>query len=145
MSADHVRAAHEGLFLRGMVFGSLPLGYAGEPVEGEQTKRKRPRHRIIIDAEPANWVRRVFEWFTKDGVTIQAIAQRLNGDPEAPSPPKSPSGQWSHRSVRYLLANRCYRGEWAYGRKETKWQSKKDYARQVERSEPLKVKQFEHL
>ncbi len=145
MYADHVRAAHEGLFLRGMVFSSLSLGYTGEPIDGEQTKRKLPRCRIIIDEGAAKWVRKAFEWFTKDGITIQAIAQRLNGDPEAPSPPKSPSGQWNHRSVRYLLANTCYRGEWAYGRKETKWQSKKDYARQVERPEPLKVTQFEHL
>lgn len=145
MYADHVRAAHEGLFLRGMVVSSLPMGYTGEVVEGEETKRKRPRRRIIIDEDRAEYVQKVFGWFTEDGITIQSIVQRLNGDPEAPSPPKSPSGNWCHRSVRYLLANTCYRGEWAYGRKETKWQSKKDYAMQVERAEPLKVEQFEHL
>jgi len=143
--ADHVRAAHEGLFLRGMVCTSLPLGYTGEVVDGEETRRMRPRRRIIIDEDQARYVRRAFSWFAEDGITIQSIAQRLNADPEAPSPPKSPSGTWSHRSVRYLLANPCYRGEWAYGRKETKWQSKKDYARQVERKEPLKVEHFEHL
>ncbi len=145
MYADHVRAAHEGLFLRGMVCTSLPMGYTGEVVAGEETKRKRPRRRIIIDENQARYVRKAFSWFADDGITIQSIAQRLNGDPEAPSPPKSPSGTWNHRSVRYLLANPCYRGEWAYGRKETKWQSKKDYAKQVERKKPLKVEFFEHL
>jgi hypothetical protein len=41
--------------------------------------------------------------------------------------------------------NPCYRGYWAYGAKETKWLSDKDYARQVPRSEPLKSDQFEDL
>jgi site-specific DNA recombinase len=145
MYSDHVRAAHEGLFLRGMVTSSLPVGYTGEAVQGEQTKRKLPRRRIIVDPDQANYVRQVFSWFTEQYLTMQAIAQRLNADPEAPVPPKSPMGTWCQRSVRYLLANASYRGEWSYGRTETKWQSKKDYARQVERAEPLKTVQFENL
>jgi hypothetical protein len=55
------------------------------------------------------------------------------------------TGRWSHPTVRRLLANPRYRGRWAYGDTENVWQSKKDYARQVRRAEPLKEVQFEEL
>jgi DNA invertase Pin-like site-specific DNA recombinase len=145
MYAEHVRAGHEGLFVRGMVTTTLCLGYRGEPVEGELTKRKRPRCRIAIDEESAHYVRLVFAWFVDDSLALEEIARRLNADSNAPSPPKSVQGDWTHRTVRGVLANPRYRGEWIYGLTETKWQSKKDYVKQVPREEPLCVKQFEDL
>ena len=41
VSAEHIRAALEGLFLEGYVYGTLTFGYRGEPVPGKLTKRKK--------------------------------------------------------------------------------------------------------
>jgi DNA invertase Pin-like site-specific DNA recombinase len=60
MYGSHVQAAHEGLFIRGMVCMTLPLGYTGEDVPGEFTKQKRPRRKIVIDPETARWIKRIF-------------------------------------------------------------------------------------
>ena len=145
MYADHVRAAHEGLFLRGMVFGSLPLGYTGEVVPGEFTKRKLPRRRIIIDPETGPWIERIFRWFAEDRLSLDEIARRLNDDPNSPAPNKSLTGWWSHALVRRHLTLAVYKGSWAYGIAKTKWSSDKDYAQREVRDEPLKSGQFEGL
>src|SRR5262249_29280591 len=70
LSGEHVRAAHEGLFIRRMVCTSLPVGFTGEIVEGEFTKLKNPRRRIIKDKETAPWVEKIFNWFVLDGMSI---------------------------------------------------------------------------
>ncbi|MHB8954932.1 MAG: recombinase family protein [Pirellulaceae bacterium] len=145
MYADHVRAGQQGLFERGMVYGALPAGYAGEDVPGEFTKRQKPRQKIVIESSEARFVESVFRCFVTDCVPISEIARRLNDDPEAPWPSRSQTGRWTHRTVRNLLMNACYRGFWSYGKTVTKWQSKKDYARQLLRDEPLRTKQFDHL
>ena len=145
MYAEHVRAAHEGLFLRGMVHGSLPLGYTGEVVPGEFTKRKRPRRKIIVDPETAPWIERIFRWFVEDRLTLDEIARRLNDDPNAPAPNKSLTGWWTHALVRKHLMLKAYRGHWTYGAAQTKWSSDKDYAQRAPREKPLKSGQFEEL
>lgn len=145
MYAEHVRAAHEGLFLRGMVYGSLPLGYTGEAVQGEFTKRKLPRRRIVVDSETAPTVVRIFQWYVVERLTLDEIARRLNDDPEAPAPNKSLTGWWTHSLVRKHLMLAAYRGSWAYGAAKTKWSSDKDYAQKEMRAEPLKTGQFENL
>lgn len=145
MYADNVRAGQQGLFERGMVCGTLPVGYSGEDVPGEYTKRKKPRQKIVIEQAEADYVRRVFTWYVDDGTAISEIARRLNEAPDAPSPSRSQTGRWSHPTVRKLLMNTSYRGYWTYGKTEAKWQSKKDYARQIPRAEPLCSRQFEHL
>jgi len=66
VGAEHIRAALEGLFLEGYVYGTLTFGYAGEPVEGKLTKRKRPRCRIVIDPEEQKIVVWIFEWYVID-------------------------------------------------------------------------------
>ncbi len=38
-TADHVRAAHEGQIEKRLVFGTLSLGYAGRPLDGQTTRR----------------------------------------------------------------------------------------------------------
>lgn len=145
MYADHVRAAHEGLFLRGMVYGSLPLGYTGDAVPGEFTKRKRPRCKIIIDPETAPWVERIFRWFVEERLSLDEITRRLNDDPDSPAPNKSLTGWWTHALVRRHLTLAAYKGSWAYGVAKTKWSSDKDYAKKEVRDEPLKSDQFEDL
>jgi DNA invertase Pin-like site-specific DNA recombinase len=145
MYAGNVRAAHEGLFDRSLVFGTISFGYRGEPIAGEFTKQKRPRCRLVVDPEASRWVIQIFHWFVDDRLTISAIVRRLNSDPSIPLPPRCLSGAWSCRAVRLLLSNGRYRGYWEYGRTQTIWKSKKDYAKQVLRGEPLRAAQIEEL
>src|SRR5262249_51454374 len=46
---------------------------------------------------------------------------------------------------RGMLSNPRYRGWWFYGATQNVWQTKKDYSRQIARSEPLRSTQFEEL
>lgn len=146
MYAENIRAAHLGMFLRQIVSGSLPLGYHGVPIEGGGlTKRGRPRCRIAIDAETRSYVEKIFQWYVVDGLAIDTIGRLLNDDPDAPSPPKSGHGMWTHASVRGVLTNSRYRGFWEYGKTQACYQSKADYVRQVERDAPLQAAYFDEL
>ena len=80
----HPRAL-EGLFLEGYVFGTLTFGYAGEPVPGKFTKRRRPRCRIVINPDEAKIVVSIFEWWVA-GDSINAIVRKLNAIPGVPLP-----------------------------------------------------------
>ena len=145
MYADHIRAAHEGLLDKRVVFGTVSFGYAGEPIEGSLTRRGLPRKRLIIDPAAGSVVEAIFRWYATDRLAIDVIVRRLNDDPTVPPPPKSPSKCWTHDSVRALLRNTRYRGCWRYGVTETVWISSKDYARQKVRRNPLKEVQLEAL
>jgi site-specific DNA recombinase len=145
MYGSHVQAAHEGLFIRRMVCTSLSVGFTGEDVPGEFTKRQRPRQRIIIDLDTKSCIEDIFKWYVVDGKSMDEIARDLNDDDDAPAPAKSLTGLWTHGLVRKHLMNACYRGFWVYGAKQTKWSSKKDYAKQIPRAQPLKSGQFEEL
>ncbi len=139
-----IHAAHETLFLAGMVCTSLPLGFTGQEVPGEFTRQNRPRRKIVIDTETAPWIQRLYQWYL-DGKSTNQIAQDLNDDPAAPAPSKSMTGFWTQPLVRRHLISSVYRGFWSYGAKESEWSSEKDYNKQVPREEPLKSKQFEDL
>lgn len=139
-----IHAAHEGLFLKGMVCTSLSLGYTGEDVPGEFTRQNRPRQKIIIDPETSLWVQKIYGWYLA-GKGQGEIARELNADPTAPPPQKSLTGAWTPVLVRSHLMNPAYRGFWAYGAKESNWSSKKDCNEQKLRDEPLQTSQFENL
>lgn len=144
MTAHHVRAAHEGLLLQMRVFGTVTFGYGGEVIEGILTRLGRPAKRLVIDEETAAWVRRIFQWFIVEGLTIAAIVRRMNAL-GAPLPPRSFSGRWTRLAVRRILQNERYIGNWAYGRTKTVWMNKKNYARAVEREKPLKEVRLDAL
>lgn len=144
-TADHVRAAHEGLLDKRLVFGTITLGYTGTPLDGQTTRRGRPRMALAVDPDTGPWVERMYAWYVVEGLSISAVVRRLNADPAAPPPPKSPNRTWTHPAVRRVLSNSRYRGCWRYGVTETVWVSSMDYARQVARPEPLKEVQIEAL
>lgn len=58
-TADHVRAAHEGLLDKRLVFGTVSFGYAGRPLDGQTTRRGKPRMTLVVDEVAGGWVRRV--------------------------------------------------------------------------------------
>ena len=145
MYADNIRAAHEGLFDRRMICGTLTFGYAGQPIPGELTNLQRPRCRIFIDPITSKIVIQVFDWYVRDRLTIEEIVWRLNANLDIPLGPKCLSGQWTRLGVRGILANPRYRGCWSYGTTKNVWQSKADYSRQVPRDEALRTSQIEEL
>ncbi len=142
--AENIRAAHEGLFLRMLVVGSIPYGFAGKEVDGPLTKRHRPRRELAIDQETSVWVQRIFQWFVVDRVKLARILERLN-DGKAPLCPHSNGVYWTHEAMVYLLRNACYRGLWAYGKGKNIWQSQADYSKRVLRDKPLREAVFEDL
>lgn len=144
MYGEHIRAAHEGLFINGYVVCTLAYGYMGLDVPGLFTKRQRPRQLIVIDPETAEWVRTIFRWFVEDRLPMTRIVEQLN-DLGAPLSPMSNGVNWTHSALRYLLENACYRGSWSYGKSQNIWQNAADYSKRVLREKPLKEKQFEDL
>ena len=145
MYADNIRAAHEGLMEKRLVFGTISYGYGGEPIDGETTRRGRPRRKLIIDECSSAVVRQVFDWYVVERLTIDEIIRRLNDDPDIPLTPRCTTGMWTRLAVKNILTNSRYRGCWQYGVTESVWISSKDYARQRERGEPLKEAQIEDL
>jgi len=143
VNADHIRAALKGMFLEGLVRGTLHLGYIGEPIAGKLTKRGRPRRRVIINVEEAKIVRMIFEWYVNAALSLNEIAQTLNGMPEVPKPRNS--ARWRHDSVRAVLLRETYRGLWNFSVTERKFLSSKDYTRQIPRDAPLTQTTFENL
>lgn len=143
-TAHHVRAGQEGLLLQARVYGTIAFGFCGEIMEGVVTKGDRPARRLAIDPITADWVRKIFFWYVTDRLSVAAIVRRLNVA-NVPLPPRSQTGRWTRTAVDYLLRNERYIGNWAYGRTEIIWSSKRNYARHVAREQPLREMQFEHL
>jgi site-specific DNA recombinase len=142
-SSDHIRAALKGMFLERLVRGTLHLGYTGEPIAGKLTKRGRPRRRIVINDAEAKIVRLIFEWYVNDRLSLNEIAQKLNGMPDVSKPRNST--RWRHDSVRAVLLRKTYRGLWNFSVTERKFLSSKDYTRQIPRDAPLSETTFENL
>lgn len=146
MYAENIRAAHQGQFLRMEVVGTLTLGFGGEPIEGAPpTRRGRPRCRVVVDPDEAKYVMQIFKWYVEEDKAMDVIAQLLNDDTQAPRPPKSLHGLWTHATVRGVLTNARYRGYWEYGKRKSEYHSKKDYVRQIEREQPLQASYLESL
>ena len=143
-NVKHIQAAHVGLLERKRIFGSITYGYTGEVIGGETTRKGRQARRLIIDPDKASWVRKVFDWFTEEGMSIRAITRRLNGEC-APLQDKFRSGRWDAPVVRRMLSNERYIGRWSYGVSESKMLSKREYASKVPREQPLGTVQFSDL
>jgi DNA invertase Pin-like site-specific DNA recombinase len=142
-TAEHVREAHAGLLLAGKVHGTVTFGYGGEEIPGLKTRRELPQRRLVIDPTTSSWVKRIFEWYVNDGLSITKIAAKLQ-EAGAPLPPRCEKS-WTELAVRHLLQNRRYLGSWSYGATKTVWLNKKDYGRQVLQDKPLQSKYFAEL
>lgn len=143
VNSEHIRAALRGMFLQGLVRGTLHLGYTGETIPGKETKRGRHRRRIVINEDEAKLVRLIYSWYVDDELSLNEIAQKLNSMPDVPRPRKST--RWRQYTVRALLLRETYRGVWKFSVTERKFLSSKDYVRQVQREAPLEQVPFESL
>jgi site-specific DNA recombinase len=143
-NVQHIRASHMGQLVQGLILGTVPLGYTGQPIEGQTTRRGLPKRKIVPDTVAARWVRHVFDWYAQEGLSISGIVRRLNSE-GAPLSPNAQGGRWTYHTVRRVLSNRRYVGIWSYGERENHWISSKDYSRGVLRDEPLQTVRHEEL
>ena len=65
-----------------------------------------------ICEEEAIWVRRMFDWYCVEGLSLLAVANRLY---EAGVPTKQ-GGRWSPTTIRNLLKQEAYYGEFWWGK-----------------------------
>jgi site-specific DNA recombinase len=65
-----------------------------------------------VDGE-AYWVARMFEWLVEERMTLRGIATRLN---EEGVPTKHGAPRWTTATVRYILRNPIYMGEFAWSK-----------------------------
>jgi site-specific DNA recombinase len=98
-----------------------PYGYVKNPAN---------KNHLLIDPEAAEIVILIFEWYTKTGMSVNAITRRLN-EQGIPNPMKDKQlkglnyhnphteendGHWSPKTVRETLKNRVYIGTMVQGR-----------------------------
>lgn len=98
-----------------MTWHRPPLGYVGTQDNGKNT--------LIIEPDEAEIVRRIFNWYaygTEDKArpALRDIARWLQGvltsadRGKIGTTKKSPRGRWAATSVREILINRAYIGQW---------------------------------
>jgi DNA invertase Pin-like site-specific DNA recombinase len=100
-----------------------PFGYT---FESEYDERGRKTDcRLAIVADEAAIVRQMFEWCALDGMTSNGITRRLTADAVPTLTDKKnmarstrPTGQWRAGTVRGILRNPAYNGEWYYGKRK---------------------------
>jgi hypothetical protein len=69
----------------------------------------------VVDAAQAAVVREVFQWYTVEGLSIGAIARRLN---EREVPTRFGKSRWERSRVWAMLRNPAYAGRAAFGKTE---------------------------
>ncbi|MFO0608955.1 MAG: recombinase family protein [Polyangiales bacterium] len=107
----------EGRALAGYSTGGLPTGYRSTPV-------RNPRgdvtgYAIEVDEAASAVVRRVFQDYA-GGRSLAAIAAALNGDGVPPPRARTLARRegWVASTIREMLRNRSYIGEWTFKRRE---------------------------
>ena len=102
------RAAH------GFATGGLPFGYGS--VRNVDDRGKSLGSEIVIDEGEATLVRRVFRMFA-DGRSYLGIATLLNdeGIPTPRSARKRNDRGWVDTTIRSMLRNAAYIGQWSFG------------------------------
>ena len=127
------------MFEQEFVIGGITFGYQGIPDPHLKTKKGTPKNHTAIHPENSEIVKKIFNWFAVEELSMREIARQLNTN----FPKWAEGAGWSAARVAMILRNHRYAGQWSYGKKQSVWNSKKDYSTQVLRKEPLKQNQFE--
>jgi len=141
VNSGQIRAAQERMFEQGFVTSSITFGYQGIPDPHLKTKKGNPKNHLAVHPTNSEIVKKIFHWFAEEKLPMREIARQLNKD----FPRWNEGAGWSAAKVAMILRNHRYIGQWSYGKKQSVWNSKKDYGTQILRKEPLKQKQFENL
>ena len=124
---ERVLRGQKGQVERGYSVGGRVYGYKYEEMfdpsglKGRMGKVKRIGVNIQIDSEQADVVKKIFEMRTK-GYGLRAIAKFLNESKITPPRPEKKnriSVTWCPSSVRAILRNPKYIGDWTWNK--TKW------------------------
>lgn len=123
----------EGRARAGYSTGGLPMGYRSEAVL--DSSGKAIGYRVLIDEEAAAIVRRVFAMYL-EGYSHEAIAIAFNK--ENVPPPRAHTKHrrkgWVASTIRTMLHNPAYVGEWTYKKRE--WIKDPETNRRVYRARP---------
>ena len=96
------------------------LGPNGEPVPPgiQLVVRGKPLRSGVLEIEEGElpWLLQMFEWVADEQCSLDEVARRLTA---AGVPTKTGAAAWSRSSVRGILTNPFYRGEYVWGRQKT--------------------------
>lgn len=95
----------------------LPPGAVAVDAKG----RRRRSGELEVHPDELPWVRQMFEWVDRDGVSMDEVARRLT---RAGVPTKRGAGPWRASSIRGILSNPFYKGELTWGAQKTVHTSK---------------------
>jgi site-specific DNA recombinase len=110
------KRGQEGRWLAGLATGAPPFGYRSEPVYGVDNKVVGYRH--LVDEQTAPTVLRIFSEYD-DGQSLIAITKALNEEKVPPPRAKTKHRRkgWCHTTIRDILANPAYVGDWTWRKK----------------------------
>jgi len=99
--------------------GDWCLGFGSEPIAGSEVGRRgrnpKPRKRLVINRDRAEWVVWMFQRFFVDGWSLGRITRELTRR-GAPKDHRSHTPGWHRDYVKRVLRNEKYVGVWARGR-----------------------------
>lgn len=100
----------------GYQIGPPPYGYRALRIRvTDPSGRSKLRAVLVPDWQTAAVVKQIFIWRADHGLTLAAIATRLNGDlRQYPTP--SRSGRWTSKAVRRIVSNIKYTGRQVWAR-----------------------------
>lgn len=107
----------DGQALKDYATGGLPIGYRSEPVlDGDN---KVIGHRILVDERGKATVTRIFMMY-RQGMSLETIARTLNVEREPPPRAKTKHRRkgWVASTIRDILRNRSYAGEFTFNRRQ---------------------------
>lgn len=113
--AGDVRRAQIGNVLNGYSVGDYRFGYTSVEVEGAHrgNGKKAPR-RYQINENEAVWVKKIFQWYTEEKLSITKIVKLLNEN-KVPKGHRQQVETWSRANVISVLESSKYVGVWAWG------------------------------
>lgn len=118
-----VRRGHEAAQRRGQSTGDYPFGYRSIPAPGYTPpagNRNLKVPKICVIHEPAAaWVKQIFQMFVEQRYSLLKIAKELNRL-GTPKDHRSSTPTWHAGTVRSILANPKYVGQWGWGRTRTR-------------------------
>lgn len=114
---DKTRRGLMGRATKKMSTGGLPYGYRSLAQKDEYDHMVG--HAIVIDEERSALVRRIYEEY-RAGRSYAAIAHALNaeGVPSPRAKTRYRKKGWVDTTIRAIVRNRAYIGEWSYGARE---------------------------
>jgi DNA invertase Pin-like site-specific DNA recombinase len=107
----------DGRALKDFSTGGLPIGYRSEPVLGDGGAIVG--HRIVIDEAGKATVTRIFKMCC-EGMSLDSIAHTLNAEQVPPPRARTKHRRkgWVASTIRGILRNRAYIGEFTFNRRQ---------------------------